>query len=205
MSPTVSVVDDPAAVEAACAPLRRRILELLDAPDSAVGLARRLGLPRQRVNYHLRALERAGLVVLVEERPRRGSTERIVARVADHVVVDPGLLTGALPPRDRAAAAGAVAAAGEVIREVAVAAAGAAASGRRLATATVDAEVRFAGPADLRAFLDDLAELCARYDRPGRGAATHRVVAVTYPRPASEDDDGVRTAGRPSARPGPRS
>ncbi|NIP81922.1 MAG: helix-turn-helix domain-containing protein, partial [Gemmatimonadetes bacterium] len=57
----------------------RRLLDaLLERPDSAVGLARRLGDTRQRLNYHLRVLEGAGLVELEEERPRRGVRERVM-------------------------------------------------------------------------------------------------------------------------------
>ena len=37
-------------------------MRALDQPDSAAGLARRLGVPRQKLNYHLRLLEDDGLV-----------------------------------------------------------------------------------------------------------------------------------------------
>ena len=54
-------------------------------PASATEVAARLGESRQRVNYHVRALERGGLVELVEERARRGCTERVVRATADAV------------------------------------------------------------------------------------------------------------------------
>ena len=41
-------------------PLRLKLLEQLIEPDSAGGLARRLGVPRQVLNYHLRELEGQG-------------------------------------------------------------------------------------------------------------------------------------------------
>ena len=41
-------------------------------------MGRDLGLSRQKVNYHLRALEDAGLVEHVEDRRRGNCTERIV-------------------------------------------------------------------------------------------------------------------------------
>ena len=53
-------------------PLRLKVLEHLAEPDSAAGLSRRLGVPRQVLNYHLRALENAGMLTFVEERPRGG-------------------------------------------------------------------------------------------------------------------------------------
>src|SRR3990172_4549876 len=37
-------------------PLRRRILRELRAADSASGLSRKLGMARQKLNYHLREL-----------------------------------------------------------------------------------------------------------------------------------------------------
>ncbi len=36
-------------------PLRLKVLEQLVEPDSAAGLSRRMGVPRQVLNYHLRA------------------------------------------------------------------------------------------------------------------------------------------------------
>src|SRR5260370_5723397 len=63
---------------AALSPFRLGLLKGLQQPESASGLARRLGLPRQQVNYHLRALERAGFIELSEARQRRGCTERIM-------------------------------------------------------------------------------------------------------------------------------
>ena len=58
--PRVRVLDDASSVGRALSPVRRRILEHLAEPDSAAGLAARLRLPRQKVNYHLRVLEKAG-------------------------------------------------------------------------------------------------------------------------------------------------
>src|SRR5215831_7322104 len=52
-------------------PIRRRILALLREPDSASGVARRLGLPRQLVNYHVGEMARAQLLVPAGRRPRR--------------------------------------------------------------------------------------------------------------------------------------
>ena len=72
--------------------LRRRILECLGEPDSATGLAKRLGLPRQKVNYHLRELEKAGLAECVEKRQRRGCIERRLRATARGYVVSPAFL-----------------------------------------------------------------------------------------------------------------
>ena len=66
----VTVIDDPAAAEASLDPLRARLLAALAEPGSASSLAARVGLTRQKANYHLRALERHGLVELVEDAAR---------------------------------------------------------------------------------------------------------------------------------------
>jgi DNA-binding transcriptional ArsR family regulator len=63
-------------------PLRLTVLEHLGQPDSAAGLARKLGVPRQVLNYHLKALEGAGVVEFVEERPRGGMKERVMRATA---------------------------------------------------------------------------------------------------------------------------
>src|SRR3954467_2475118 len=88
----IEVIDDPAAAVVALDPVRARLLGELAEPASATSLAARLDLSRQKVNYHLRALEAHGLVELVEERPRRGLTERVLVASAPSYVVSPAAL-----------------------------------------------------------------------------------------------------------------
>jgi DNA-binding transcriptional ArsR family regulator len=89
----VTMIDDPAAAEASLDPTRARLLAEPAEPASATMLAARLGLARQKVNYHLRALERHGLVELVAERRKGNVTERLLRATAaapggrDHRVV----------------------------------------------------------------------------------------------------------------------
>ena len=99
----VDVIDDPAAAVAALEPIRARLLAELAQPGSASTLAERVGLPRQRVNYHLRTLEAHGLVRLVREQPRRGLTERIMQASAAAYVVSPGALGQAAADPERTA------------------------------------------------------------------------------------------------------
>src|ERR1700759_122497 len=74
----VAVIDDPAVAEVSLDPMRARLLGALAEPASATMLAARVGLARQKVNYHLRELERHGLIELVEERRKGNVTERIM-------------------------------------------------------------------------------------------------------------------------------
>jgi DNA-binding transcriptional ArsR family regulator len=178
----VAVLRDPDVVAAALSPARRAVLAALDEPRSATEIARRLGLPRQQVGYHVRELERLGLVELVDERRRRGFTERILRR-RPHLVVDPGIAADDLRRRPGGpGAVAAVAAATDVIRTVPAAVDAARRDGRPAPTATLDADLRVASPAALRDFLTELAELVARHDRTDDpGALPVRFVGIVHP------------------------
>src|SRR5437667_8160074 len=91
-STEMQLVDEPERVRIALASPRRQLLERLRQPGSAAQLAAEFGLPRQRVNYHLRVLEQVGLIELVEERPRRGCTERIMRATSHAFLVDPAVM-----------------------------------------------------------------------------------------------------------------
>jgi len=191
----MDLLDRPEQVLVALAPFRRELLERLREPASATELAGELGLSRQRVNYHLKALEEAGLVVLVAERPRRGFTERILKATADRYVVDPAVvtpaqLTDAVEAVDRHAAAHLVGVAAHTVREVTRMQAAADRRQERLLTFTVEAEVAFAQPADLEAFTEALADAvartAARFHTPG--GRRYRLVAAAHPTPAPEED-----------------
>ncbi len=168
-------------VSAPLPPLRRAVLELLRDPLSATEVASRLGESRQRVNYHVRALEKGGLVELVEERPRRGCTERVVRATADAVVVEPTVV-GSPAEQDRFAADAVLANGARLVRDVAAARTAAAERGQRLLTFSIEAEVGFEAPADLERFTDALAdriaELAAEF---GPGQRRYRVVVGGHP------------------------
>src|ERR671925_2120899 len=93
----VAVIDDPAAAEASLDPVRARLLAELAEPGSASSLAARLGLPRQKVNYHLRSLEQHGLVELVAERRKGNCTERLLRATAASYVISPAALEAGAP------------------------------------------------------------------------------------------------------------
>jgi DNA-binding transcriptional ArsR family regulator len=184
----VRVLADPAAVEAALDPIRASILDALTEPGSAATVAAAVGSTRQKVNYHLKALEAHGLVELAEERAWGGITERVVRRSARHLVVAPDVLHGAaIDPSevaDRLSAAYLIAVNARTVSEVG-AIAGMTATGTRLPTLTVDTVIGFSSPEDRAAFADELqsavASLVARYHHDdGR---PHRLTVSSYPRP----------------------
>lgn len=198
----VEVLDDPATSVAALDPRRARVLAALAEPGSATTVAAALGEPRQRVNYHLRALEGAGLVEVVEERPRRGLTERVVVASARSYVVSPAALgpVAADPDRvDRWSSRYLIAVAARLLREVGGLARRAEAAGRPLATLAIDTEVRFASAADRAAFTEELTTaisgLAAKYhDETAPDGRPHRLVVAAHPvpRPEPPDDPDAR-------------
>lgn len=190
----VEVIEDPAAAALALDPMRSRLLAELAEPGSAASLAPKVGISRQKVNYHLRALEAHGLVELAAERRRGGITERVLRATAATYVVSPAALgEAAVDPAqaaDRFSARHLVALAGRVVREVGRLSRLAEAAGRRLPTLSIDTEIRFRSAEDRAAFADDLTaavlELAARYHHDdGR---PHRLIVAAHPtpKPASE-------------------
>jgi DNA-binding transcriptional ArsR family regulator len=185
----VEVIENPAAAAVALDPVRARLLTELSHPASAAALAARLGIARQKVNYHLRMLEASGLVELAEVRKHGGITERVMQATAASYVVSPAALgDGAAEPSDVADQLSArylVALAGRMVREVGSLLRRASESGKRLPTFTVDTEIRFRSAADRAAFGDELTaallELAARYHHDdGR---PHRLVVAAHPTP----------------------
>ena len=183
----VAVIEDAAAAEVSLDPIRARILAELADPHTATTLAARLGLPRQKVNYHVRTLEQHGLVELVEERRRGNMTERIVRATAAAYVISPAALPALAPDPsqspDQLSARWLLALAARLVRETGALIGGAARADKPLATFGLDAEVRFAKPADRAAFIgeltDALAGLVGKYHADtGR---PHRLVVAVHP------------------------
>jgi DNA-binding transcriptional ArsR family regulator len=178
-------LDEPEMVRRALSPIRRELLARLREPASATQLAAVLEMPRQRLNYHLRALEEAGLVELVEERPRRGCVERILRTRPGALVVDPTVIDAAFTHvHDQYAAEHLVSVAAGTVRDVARMQAASADQGKRLLTFTVEAAVRFEKPQDVHAFTGELAEaiqaVVDRYDTAG--GRPYRLIAGGHPR-----------------------
>jgi DNA-binding transcriptional ArsR family regulator len=191
----VAVIEDPAAAEVSLDPIRVRLLAELVEPASATMLAARLGLARQKVNYHLRALEQHGLVELVEERRKGNVTERVLRATASSYVISPAALAAVAPDPARApdqlSARWLLAVAARLVRDVGDLIVGAAKARRRVATFAIDAEVRFASAADRAAFAEELAgavtALIARYhDEAAAGGRDHRLVVAVHPSVKSE-------------------
>jgi DNA-binding transcriptional ArsR family regulator len=199
----VAVIEDPAAAEVSLDPIRVRLLAELAEPASATMLAARVGLPRQKVNYHLKTLERHGLVELVEERRKGNVNERMMRATASSYVISPTALAAVQPDParspDQLSARWLLALAARLVRDVGELITGAAKARKRVATFAIDGEVRFASAADRSAFAEELAgavgALVAKYhDETAERGRDHRVIVAVHPStrprtPAAPADD----------------
>lgn len=188
MSESLSMLDDASAARVALSPLRRELLGLLRTPTSAAGLAETLAMPRQKIGYHLRLLEKAGLIAAVETRRRRGFTETLFEARSEALLIDPMILAPADPDtvdkQDRFAADHLVRTAAGIVRDVSRMREAAADEGSRLLTFTVEADVAFARPADIEAFAarlsEALATIAADFAPAGEGRS-YRVTVAGHP------------------------
>jgi DNA-binding transcriptional ArsR family regulator len=170
-------------------PTRLLLLRELAEPGSAASLARRLELPRQQLNYHLHALEHAGLVEEVETRRRGNCIERVVRATARTYVISPTAMgeTGpsATAVGDRFSATYLISVAAQTLRDLGGLRSLADKAGKRLATLTLQAEVCLASPADRKAFTRELAAavegVIAKYQH--EGGRPFRVTLAAYPSP----------------------
>src|SRR3954451_22328338 len=200
----VAVIEDPAAAEVSLDPIRARLLAELSEPASATMLAAKVGLPRQKVNYHLKTLEAHGLVEMIEERRKGNVNERIMRATAASYVISPTVLASVEPDPDRSpdqlSASWLLAVAARLVRDLGSLITGAAKARKRVATFAIDGRVRFASAADRAAFAEELAsvvtELVGRYhDESAEGGRDHRVIVALHPSvgdgPASTESPGA--------------
>ncbi|XVV04463.1 ArsR/SmtB family transcription factor [Actinosynnema sp. CA-248983] len=186
----VAVIEDPATAEVTLDPVRVRLLAELVEPGSATTLAAKVGLPRQKVNYHLRTLEQHGLVELAEERRKGNMTERVMRATAASYVISPVALAAVQPDPerspDRLSARWLLAVAARLVKDVGNLLTGASKAGKKVATFAIDGEVRFASAQDRAAFAEELATavtgLVAKYhDETAEGGRPHRIVVAVHP------------------------
>ena len=204
MAERITLVEEPDRVRLALSPIRRKLLDRLRTPASATQLASELTLGRQRVNYHLRALEAAGLLELVEQRQRRGCVERLLAARADTFVVDPSVMGGRdassvrADAQDRFAANHLIDSAAAIVRDVARMQTRAARQGLRLLVFTLDTEISFDTPLELERFVGALGDFVAREAakcQSAGGGRRYRVVVGGHPAPGQPKSSKARPSG----------
>jgi DNA-binding transcriptional ArsR family regulator len=181
----IEVIAEPAAAVVALDPVRARLLTELGEPASAATLAAKVGLTRQKVNYHLHQLEAHGLVEVAETRTWGGLTERLLVATAAGYVVAPEPL-GPPTRQNPLSAAYLIALAARMIREVGGLAKRSA--GKAVPVFALDTEIRFATPSDRAAFADELTAAVSRvaakyHDEQAPDGRWQRLVLAVHPRP----------------------
>jgi DNA-binding transcriptional ArsR family regulator len=186
----IAVIEDPAAAEVSLDPIRARLLAELSEPGSATMLAAKVGLPRQKVNYHLKTLEAHGLVEMIEERRKGNVNERIMRATAASYVISPTALASVAPDParspDQLSASWLLALAARLVRDIGALITGAAKARKRVATFAIDGEVRFTSAADRAAFAQELSgavtALVSKYhDESAKHGRDHRIVVALHP------------------------
>jgi DNA-binding transcriptional ArsR family regulator len=203
-SPAWDMVSEMPRAAALLHPLRLRILDALREPDSAAGLARRLRLPRQKVNYHVRELARAHFLERAGQRRRRNMIERRFRTTAQGYILSPELLGRlGLPQKqvqDAFSAAYLLGLLSLAQSELGRASREAAQQGKRLATLSVSSELRFESTEQRARFTAEMQR--AIVDVIGRYASPHtladgtsgpgrpyRLMLGCYPIPPKPKDD----------------
>jgi len=169
-------------------PLRAELLRSAAAPASATELAARLGLSRQRVNYHVRALARAGLLRRAGRRRKRNMIEQRYVATARSYVLSPDVLGAAgvgavgsgrgATAEDEFSAAHLMALTARTQSELGRLMTGAAAEQKRVPTWSLDAELRFESAEQRSRFAaalrDAVLEVVTRHASPADGPERDR-------------------------------
>jgi DNA-binding transcriptional ArsR family regulator len=189
----VHVVEDIEALQVLGNPLRVRILELLREPGSAATVAREVGETRQKVNYHLKELERVGLVAPAGERRAGNFIETLYQAVGRSFLISPRVAwsdrrrVDAL--RQQHSLENLVMVGARLQQDAITLLDRAAFDGEQIASAAVEADVHFADEQDRAAFLEEylaaVQELCDRYG--ARDGLPYRVVLAAHPSAETEE------------------
>lgn len=192
---SVRVLDDPEALSVLSHPLRVQILEALREPASAATVARRIGQSRQKVNYHLKELETAGLIEPVGERRVGNFVESLYRAVARSFLVSPEVAWSdprRLETLRQQHSLQTLVLLGERLqRDAAILLDWAAFDGEEIASASVVAEVSFAAEEEreafLKAYLEAIGPLLERYG--AREGALYRVILAAYPATEGKENE----------------
>ncbi len=184
------LLERPEQAEAVLNPLRLELLKHMDESRTCTELAHALGETPQKVHYHVKVLERAGIVEKAGERRVRAVVESYYRAVARSYWFAPSLV-GRIggPRRGDQTSLGSVLGLAE---ELQIDLARLGATEGETAPLAFTAQVRLARPAERTAFLGDLQNaiqsVARKYGaagplRPRDDPNTFRLVFACYPRP----------------------
>lgn len=178
---SIHIIHEAERASIALHPVRLQILEHLGEPASPAALSRILGIPRQHLNYHMRELEAAGLVEMVEEKKRGSATERVYRSSARSFVIGPkamGKMRANPDDHDRFSSEYLIAVGSRLIED-----AGDLRERAAVPALALETEIRFASPGARSAFARELtaavSRLAATYDQEDGEA--FRVLIAAHP------------------------
>ena len=187
-------IEDPATLQALAHPTRVELLEALREPASAASAARKIGLPRQRVNHHFKALKAAGLINKVGRRQQGNFVETLYQAKAQSFVVAPDV-TWADPRRLDALreqhALNMLVHAGKQLQQDAIGLLDQAAfEEKEIPSATLTAQIRFSDATERAAFFEEYAtmlkNLVDKYAT--KKGEPYRLVSAIHPQPTNPSE-----------------
>ncbi len=188
--PDVLTLDRRDRIAAVTHPVRAALLVQMRTPTTAAEAARRIGQSRQNAAYHVKELEKAGLLRHAGERKKGNFVEQLYVTAAPSVVISPRSIWGADPRRADALAdqlsLGELVRVGEQLqRDAAALLDRAAFDGDTIASASTSTEIRFASEVEraafLRDFLDAVTELVGRH--ASKTGQSFRLLLAAYANP----------------------
>ncbi|MEE8109234.1 MAG: helix-turn-helix domain-containing protein [Gammaproteobacteria bacterium] len=185
MRQELMVVSDARTMALLADPLKSKILQEMDQPRTTAELAVVMGMPRQKLGYHVRQLEDAGLLASVGESRRGNCVARKLQAAARQIIVIRTDPQGSIP-EDRYSGSWLMERCASAIREVGVLSSAAGEKGEKLPVLTLESEIAFDNPQDQQAFAQELSELIAalidRYGSTSSGATRFRFLVASYPK-----------------------
>lgn len=187
MATGTAVLETPEQLAAVAHPTRLRVLDVLRVADSAAGVARTLGEPRQRINHHVRELAKVGLLVGAGERRKGNFVEQLYEATAGTLVVSPRLTWGdgarLRAIADQVSLQHLVEVGERLQRDAAGLLDRAAFDGAQIPSATVEATVRFPDAEARTAFLEEYLGLTARLieQHAASEGESYAVTLIAYP------------------------
>jgi len=193
----LQVVDDSESIGCLTDPVKQDILRTLTEEGSAASVGKTLGLPRQRLAYHIRKLEQAGLLKHLRDERKGNCNERIMRATARRYLIAPNALASDLDTKDlqdRLSANALLSLAAQCIEDLAAISATPEARSKRVSTLSLDTEVGFTSQqekADFAAALSGaIAQVAARFKpKGGHSERRFKVLLGAWPQPNIEPQE----------------